>query len=284
MLQVVVFHHAGMELAGQADDRQHRQQQRGDEALRKQGRLEHGADRRHVTDPLPHVHRAVEDREQAEQADDHERHQLDEGFKTHRQHQPGLVLGGVDMAGAEQQRKDRHQSGHHQGDVRRRRHLGAHHMLEGQGHRLELQGDVGQHADHRHQGHQHRQLPGLAVAGGHEVGDRGDVVLLAHRHQLINQLAAQQHGEDRAEINGQVGPAVAAGLAHGAVKGPGGAVHAQAQAVGPGVIDHPQAAPLGAVPPPGDHEQHHHIQQGEHTQLPETKQESASVRSSRLYH
>ncbi len=194
------------------------------------------------------------------------------------------MLGGVDMAGAEQQREYRHQGGHHQGDVRRRRHLGADHMLEGQGHRLELQGDVGQHADHRHQGHQHRQLPGLAVTGRHEIGDRGDVVLLAHRHQLINQLAAQQHGEDRAEINGQVGPAVAAGLAHGAVKGPGGAVHAQAQTVGPGVIDHPQAAPLGAVPPPGDHEQHHHIQQGEHTQLPETKQESASVRSSRLYH
>ena len=87
--------------------------------MRKQGRLKALHDIAAFAQLLPHIHRAIKNGIQAIQAQPDKRHDLDKGFKAHRQHQTGLVFGGIDMPGTEQQGKDSHQRSYHQ----RRIHL-----------------------------------------------------------------------------------------------------------------------------------------------------------------
>ena len=70
--------------------------------------------------------RAVEHPERHEEADRQEREQLDDRFGGDREHQAVLVLGGVDMARAEQHREGRHRQRDEQRDVaeHRLRHAG----------------------------------------------------------------------------------------------------------------------------------------------------------------
>ena len=59
--------------------------------------------------------------ERHEDADRQKGEQLDDRFGRDRQHQAVLMLGGVDMAGAEQHREGRHRQRHEQRDVAEQR-------------------------------------------------------------------------------------------------------------------------------------------------------------------
>ena len=114
MPKIVVFHDPGMKLTRQTQDRHHGQQQGGDKTLGKQGGLENLENvilQRHL---LPHIQGAVENKVQAVKPQQHEGHHFDKGLEADRQHQTGLVLRGIDMAGSEQQGKHRHQYRHQQ--------------------------------------------------------------------------------------------------------------------------------------------------------------------------
>ena len=121
MTQVVVFHHPGVELARQTQDSHHGQQQRGNKALREQRRLERLHDILALTERLPKIHGAIKQPEQAVQPDHHKSDDLDKRLKTDCQHQTGLMLGGINMPGAKQQREKGHENGHHQRGVHLRR-------------------------------------------------------------------------------------------------------------------------------------------------------------------
>jgi hypothetical protein len=102
-----ILHHADVKLARQEHDRAKRQQRHGEEI----------ADGGHIFDRanrLRSLHRALEQLDRAEHpecdegAGGKERHQLDDRFGRHRQHQPVLVLGGVGLPRSEQHREGRH--------------------------------------------------------------------------------------------------------------------------------------------------------------------------------
>ena len=95
------------------------------------------------------------------------------------------------------------------------------------------------------------------------------MMLLGHRDHLVDQGATEEHGENGTKVNGQVVPAVLGGFSHRSVKGPGGAIDAQPQAVDPGVLEGFTPLARRPVAPPGDHEQHQHISQCQATQLPQ---------------
>ena len=141
---------------------------------------------------------AIENGIQAVKPQQHKGHYLDKGLEAYRQHQAGLVFGGIDMAGTEQQGKDRHQCRHHQGGIHPVLGGILEHIIKRQGDGFQLQGDIGEHTDDRHQGDQHRQPAGLAVTGSKEIGDGGNMMLLGHRHHLVDQGTAQQYRENRA--------------------------------------------------------------------------------------
>ena len=269
MSQIIVFHYPRMELTGQTKDRDHGQQQGGDKTLGKQGGLEN---LQHVTlqlQLLPHIHGAIENGIQAVKPQQHKGHHLDKGFETDCQHQAGLVLGGIDVTSAEQQGKDRHQRRHYQSRIDPVLGRILEDIIKRQGDGFQLQGDIGEHTDDRHQGDQHRQTTGLAVTGSKEIGDGGNMMLLGHRDHFVDQGSPQQHGENRAKVDGQVVPTVLGGFPHRPVERPGGAIDTQPQAVDPGILE--GFAPLACRPvaPPGDHEQHQHITQCQATQLPQ---------------
>ena len=71
---------------------------------------------------------------------------------------------------------------------------------------LELQGDVGEHADQADQRHHDGQRLRLAVARGDEVGDGGDVLLLADHHHLLQHPGHGQQQDGRAEVDRQERP------------------------------------------------------------------------------
>ena len=127
-----------------------------------------------------------------------------------RQHQPVLMLGGVDVAGAEQHGERRHQQRDEQRDIAdhrlRRRAAGRDFRQDGadrRRHGFELQRDVGDHADDGDQRHRRRHRLALAVARGDEVGDRGDVLTLGEPHDADDQRIGETHHQHRADIDGE---------------------------------------------------------------------------------
>ena len=121
-----------------------------------------------------------------EDADREEGDQLDQRLEGDGGHHALVALGGVEVARAEDDGEERHEQRHVERGVlhddqraRLRRHddLRVREQdLEAGGHRLQLQRDVGQDADHRDDGDQPAEQRALAVARGDEVGDRGDAV------------------------------------------------------------------------------------------------------------
>ena len=120
--------------------------------------------------------------------------ELDDQLRRHGQHQAVLVLGGVDMAGAE----GRREAGQDEGDEKARSpktgtdwrdRAGLDGVQQGgeRGRdRLELQRDIGHAADHRGEADQRRHPLALAVARGHEIRDRGDVLRLGEPHDAAD--------------------------------------------------------------------------------------------------
>ena len=121
----VVLDHRDVELPRQQHDGEQRQQRHGAERCELRARA--SARRRCcgcVERAREQRDRPVEHHEGDEDADGEEGHQLDDRFRRDRQHQAVLVLGRIDVAGAEQHREGRHRQRDEQRDVaeqRRRR-------------------------------------------------------------------------------------------------------------------------------------------------------------------
>ena len=147
------------------------------------------------------------------------------------------MLGGVDVAGAEQHRE----GGHRQRDQERevaehgRRHRVGGQRAEDGGertrHRLELQGDIGDGADDGDQRHRGGDALILAVAGGDEIGDRGDVLRLGEAHDAHQERRRQTDHQGRPDIDGEKVVAGAGGESDRAEERPRRAVDRQRQRV-----------------------------------------------------
>ena len=140
--------------------------------------------------------------------------------------------------------------------------------VDRQRHGLQLQGDVGQRAgdgDDRDDG---GDGLALAVAGGEEVGDRGDVLALGEAHDAQQEAPAEREQQDRAEIDGDEIVAGGGGNADAAEERPGGAVDRQRQ----GIDERPAVARLGEaacpVGIPREREQDTHVSQRQRYNAP----------------
>ena len=149
---------------------------------------------------------AAEHGEEDEEADRQEGRELDQRLGGDGDDQALLVLGGIDVAGAEQDGERRHRQGDDEGGVGRQIELlqrpRAEQRVDRKGDRLQLQRDVGQRAGNGDDGDDGGDRLALAVAGGEEVGDRGDVLALGQPHDAQQEAPAEGEQQDRAEIDG----------------------------------------------------------------------------------
>ncbi len=195
---------------------------------------------------------AAEHIECDEGADRQEHRDFHHRLRGDGQHQALLMLGGVGVAGAEQDGESGHDEGDEQADVadgqagEGRGLVGA----EGQqqrGHRLrhglELQGDVGHDAGHRDDGDKGGDGGALAVAGADEVGDGGDVLGFAEADDAADERQAESEHQDGADVYGQEVEAAGCRQADAAEEGPRRAVDRQRQGVDVG----PRARALAAA-------------------------------------
>ena len=196
-----------------------------------------------------------------DETDRDEGDQLDYRFERDRRHHALVVLGGVDVAGAEQDAEGGHQQGDVQSEIapeRRRRRVVENHR-DADRHRLQLQRDVRHDADHRDDRDQAAEQRALAIARGGEIGDRGDAVGLGDAQHAAEHEPPQAGHQRRSEIDRQEPDAACGGAADAAVEGPGGAVDRDAERVDIRAVD--DAAPLLGAPVAvvRDREQHAQI-------------------------
>ena len=147
-------------------------------------------------DALEEAADAAEHGEHDEEADRQEGGELDEQLGRDRDDQAFLVLGGVDVAGAEQDGEGRHRQGDDEAPCRSANcscceRTRAQQRVDRQRHRLQLQGDIGQRAGHGDDRDDGGDGLALAVAGGEEVGDRGDVLALGQPHDAQQEAASR---------------------------------------------------------------------------------------------
>lgn len=233
-----VLHHGDVELPRQAHDRGHRHA-----GLQQHRRPVHGlfpvvGQLRRGAGLGEEIGEAVVEAEGDEDAHGEEGGELDQRLEGDGQDHAAVVFGDIQAAGTEDDGEQRQHQRHDQ-----RRVLGAgtggvgagaDQQVHPEDDTFQLQGDVGQHADHADQRHHHRQCLRLAVAGGDEVGDGGDVLLLADHDHLLQHPGREQHQQHRSEVDRQERPELVGGLADRAEEGPAGAVHCQGEAVDPG--------------------------------------------------
>ena len=225
MAFVAAFDHADVELVRQGEHRQHAEQHQRDEAaVIGRGR---GLGQR--------LRRRQPESQPDEQAQREHRHQLEQRFERHRQHQPAIVLGSAGTARAEQHREDAHHQRHVQRAVAPGRLVGTGlrvgQQRKAHRHRLQLQGDVRDQAEHRDQGHARSEPCILAQAGSDQVGDGGGVAGPCQLHQLQHQPRAERVQQQRADEGRRQRPVVACGLGDCAEEGPRSAVDRQRQRV-----------------------------------------------------
>ena len=260
---VGVLDHRDVELTRQAEDRQHRQQRLGPEAGAEGLGLQLLLQLQIGIGLGEQVAQAIEHAPGDIDAQGQEGDQLDQRFEGDRLQQADMVLGGIGVAGAEQDGEQRHDRRDIEGGIAQpggsRDIAGVGEYLIGTRDGLQLQGDVGQGADQGHQRGEHRQRLRLAVARGDEVGDRGDVLALGDPNHLEQDRPEQQTGQNRPDEDAQITPAAGRGLPDATVEGPAGAVDRKPQTVDRWA---PIRRPvfLGvAIPPPCNREQHRDI-------------------------
>lgn len=193
----------------------------------------------------------------------HQGQQLDDRFKRHGQHQAGAVLGGIHLARAEQNGKQGHDGRHIQGRVVNGLRAGgrAGQNLQADGYRLVLQGQIGHGGDQRDQRHPGRQPLRAAKARADEVGNRHCALRPCHQCQPLQHAPAQQHQQQRPQVNRQVAQTIARRRAHRAVKRPRGAIHGQGKAVHHSAQPGSLAVNGRAIAYPGHGKEHGRIQQ-----------------------
>jgi len=253
-----ILHHADMELARQQHDREKRQQRHCDKIADRRRGFDgaHGLRRFHRA--FPQLRRA-EHHEGDEHACSDEGHQLDQRFRRYCQHQAVLVLGGVGLARAEQHREGGEGDGDDEGDVADIGNAGnvlilIEDRLQRRCDGFQLQRDVRHRADDGDGGGGGRDGLALAVAGGDEVGDRGDVLRFRQLDDAHQQRRAERDHQDRADIDREEFDAGACREADRAEERPGRTVDRKRQRID----EHAEAAALNLCQPlaiAGDDEQ-----------------------------
>ncbi|MNZ58902.1 hypothetical protein D3C78_769200 [compost metagenome] len=271
ILALVVLHHSHVELARQADDGAHGHQ--GIDGELQQAARRH---RHHRIEKVPGhqgagLARPGDDEPEREAPHRHEGEQLDHGLEGDGDHHAAMVLGGVQVAGAEQYAEQGQQQGDAEGQLGRvargpRRHRVGHQQIQPGDDGLELQHQVGKYPHDGDQADHHGQTLGLAIAGGDEVGDGGDVLALGHQDEAGQQAPAKQEHQHGAKIDGHRRPGGFARLPDGAEEGPGGAIDGERQAVEQGLALEPTA--LALVRHIGDEEQQAQIGERQPDQQP----------------
>ena len=185
-----------------------------------------------------HPGRAAEHHEGDDEADGQEGRELDDRFHRDRQHEPVLVLGRVGVTGAEQNGEHRQQRGDDQRNVADHRVEGRwragvvfDHQADGIRDRLELQGDVGDHADGGDQRGRRGDDEALAVARSQEIGHRRDLLRLGQPDDAPEQRKAEQEHQDRPGVDAEELETAFRRNADGAEEGPGRAIDGEAQRV-----------------------------------------------------
>ena len=254
LLLRVVLDHGHMELPRQEEDAHEAEERHGYpedpvETLRKDA-LDLGA----LLRAFEQAADAAEHGEQDEEANRQKCRELDQRFGCDGNDQAFLVLGGVDVTGAEQNGEGRHRQGDDEGRVGRQVELLqrplAEQRVDRDGDRLQLQGDVGQRAGNGDDRDDGGDRLALAVAGSEEVGNRGDVLALGQAHDAQQEAPAEDEQQDRAEIDGNEVVAGRGGEADAAEECPGGAVDGERQGVdqGPAVTRPVEAAGTVGIP------------------------------------
>ena len=118
---VVILDDGHVKLPRQQDKRHERQQRHCDERVDARFSTEDGCGRRPLHGFFEQRYRAVEHPKRHENPDSKECNQFDYQFGGHSQHQPVLMLGGVDMASTEQYREGCHRQGHEECNVSEQR-------------------------------------------------------------------------------------------------------------------------------------------------------------------
>ncbi len=263
-----------MKLARQAEDRRARQYQLGDEHVR------------HVIEPEDRCRafgrfgrdsgRAVTQQRPGEHADRDECAQFHDRFECNREHQAVVVLGDVDLACSEQDGEYGECRGEHESGVvfrgTRGRVIG--HDIEAGDDGFQLQGDIGNRTDRGYDGDQHGEAARLAVTRRDEVGDRGEVLALAHRDDAVDHPPAEKDDDHRAEVDRHIAPAALGGRAHRAVERPGRTVHGEGQAVDRRTRGAGKTARVRLVTPVRDREQERDVAQRQQQQRPPADQRS----------
>ncbi len=162
MIFVRIFDHGDLELSRQADDGRDRKDVHGNPAVAERvGRVDvdalclgPGKDRLQsapsVEDERPHGDQGAE---------------LDHRFECDGRNHAVMLLLGIDVACAEEDREQRHRRSDtkgkadivHTGKAASSRRLGGRDGLDGRGDRLELKSDVGRNADHRDDRNENRE-------------------------------------------------------------------------------------------------------------------------------
>ena len=274
MRLVDILDDSNLELARQEKNRQPRQQDQ-----RKPARVAlAGRNRRHQMAQLRMRREMLEDVAEAvvetigdEDADSKESDQLDAGLQRDRRHHAFVTFGGIEMSGSENDRESRQDQGDVEAHVGRHRHRGAaarhddfrvaEQQADGAGHRLELQSDIGNDADHGDDGDQATEEMALAVARGNEVGDRRDAVGLDDANHLQQHEPAERHHQRGTEVDRQETDPGNGGAANAAVERPGGAVNGHRQRVDGRVGDDRLALVGAPVTPPGHGKQQPKVEQ-----------------------
>ncbi len=184
MVLVDVLHHTDLELSRQKQDRQHRQENQRRPGAIGAGRTAEGQQLVNIGQlrgPIEDIGETVVKNEGDKNPHGEESQQLDQGLEGNGSHHALVALRGIQMAGTEHNGEQCQQQCHIEGRILQRAHglaLVGHldggvlpEYQEAAGHRLELQGDVGNHPDHRDQGDEPTQQRTLAVARGDEIGN-----------------------------------------------------------------------------------------------------------------
>jgi hypothetical protein len=219
-----VLDHDDLELAWQENDgKAGKQDQRSPRPGTARIRLQQARQFGRCGRPLEELGKAAEHAVGDEQADCQEGQQLDHRLEGNRRHHAFVALGRIKMACAEKNRKHRQQCCDDEGGVEQRgveaiaRMIEQH--LETGRHRLQLQGYIGNYADHRDHRHQAGQQLALAVARGDEVGNRGDPLRFADPDHLDDDPDEQQH-QRRPDVDGQERETAGSRAPDAAVEGP----------------------------------------------------------------
>jgi len=272
LAEVVLVHvldDRDLELPRQEHDGEHREERHerpgavaataaldGEESLEPRRRAREGED---LAEP-------VVEAERDERAHRQEGEELHDRLEGDRRDEALVPLGRVEVARAEEDGE----RGERQRDVERAvlddrqgHGLGRHHdvrVLQEDGEaardRLQLERDVRDDADDRDDRHEPAQRLALAVAGGDEVGDRGDAVRLADADDLPPDVPPQPHHERRPQVHRQEADAARGGAPHAAVEGPGRAVDREREGVDVRVRDDGATGLGPPVAPVRDREQH----------------------------